>query len=344
MEMLFKKELITPQELKTQYAMSETARHLKQERDNTLHRIFLRKDNRLLLIVGPCSADREDAILDYMTRLSAVQEKVKDTVFIVPRLYTSKPRTIGKGYKGIIHQPDPECAPDIMKGILAVRHLHLSVIEETGFSCADEMLYPDNHRYISDLLCYCVVGARSVEDQLHRMAASGLGIPVGMKNPTSGNLNVMLNAILTARAPQDFLYCGWEVQTGGNPFAHAILRGYEDNFGHCFPNYHYENLQSLLALYYEKHIEDPICIIDCNHANSGKHYLEQARICKDVLHSRNMSGDIRSLVRGLMVESYIEDGCQSPHEHQYGKSITDPCLGWKKTENLIYELAERWWC
>ena len=341
-EMDFKKELITPSELKAQYPLSEKSRLLKQQRDNEIRGIFQGEDNRLLLIIGPCSADREDAVLDYMTRLRKLQDEVSEAIYIIPRLYTNKPRTTGKGYKGILHQPNPDLAPDLLKGIVAVRRLNLRAIEETGFSCADEMLYPENHPYISDLLAYCAVGARSVEDQLHRMAASGVGIPVGMKNPTSGNLKVLLNAITAAQTAQSFIYRGWEVQTQGNPYTHAILRGYENNFGRCLPNYHYEDLQYLLSLYYENHVPNPVCIVDCNHANSDKHYLEQIRIAMDVLHSRKLSGDIRKFVKGLMIESYLEDGAQSPHDHQYGKSITDPCLGWNKTEELIYNLAEQW--
>ena len=342
MGMVFKKELPTPADLKKKYPISEEIIRLKERRDQEIKEIFLGKDQRMLLIIGPCSADREDAVVDYISRLRKVQEKVLDQIYIIPRLYTNKPRTIGKGYKGILHQPDPDKDSDLLKGIITVRHLNVKVIEETGFTCADEMLYPDTHRFLSDLLSYVAVGARSVEDQLHRMTASGLGIPVGMKNPTSGNLTVMLNSIVAAQAKQEFIYRNWEVQTPGNPFAHAILRGYENKFGRSLPNYHYEDLQFLLSLYYEKNISDPTCIVDCNHANSDKHYLEQIRIAKDVIQSRRHSRDIKSFVKGLMIESYIEDGSQTPHEHVYGKSITDPCLGWEKTEQLILEMADLW--
>lgn len=342
MNMVFKKELPSPESLKRQYPVSPVLLELKERRDREIKDIFLGKDNRMLLLIGPCSADREDAVLDYMTRLRAVQEKVIDRIYIVPRLYTNKPRTVGKGYKGILHQPDPDKDSDLLKGILTVRHMNVRVIEATGFSCADEMLYPDTFQFLSDLLSYVAVGARSVEDQLHRMTASGLGIPVGMKNPTSGNLTVMLNSIIAAQTRQEFIYRNWEVQTSGNPFAHALLRGYENKFGRSIPNYHYEELQFLLSLYYEKNLSNPTCIVDCNHANSDKHYLEQIRISKDVLQSRRLSGDIRKFVKGLMIESYLEDGNQNPHDHQYGKSITDPCLGWNKTEKLIYELADLW--
>ncbi len=340
--MVFKKELPTPSELKEQYPVSMDLIALKARRDGEIKDIFLGKDDRMLLFIGPCSADREDAVLDYMARLRAVQEKVIEKIYIVPRLYTNKPRTVGKGYKGILHQPDPDKESDLLKGILTVRHMNVRVIEETGFTCADEMLYPDTHMFLSDLLSYVAVGARSVEDQLHRMTASGLDIPVGMKNPTSGNLTVMLNSIIAAQARQEFIYRNYEVQTLGNPFAHAILRGYENKYGRSIPNYHYEDLQLLLSLYYEKNLPNPMCIVDCNHANSDKHYLEQIRISKDILQSRKQSSDIRGFVKGLMIESYIEDGAQNPHEHVYGKSITDPCLGWAKTEQLIYELADIW--
>lgn len=342
LDMVFKKELPTPMELKEQYPVSKELVTLKDRRDREIKDIFLGKDNRMLLLIGPCSADREDAVLDYMVRLRKLQEKVSDKIYIVPRLYTNKPRTVGKGYKGILHQPDPDKESDLLKGILTVRHMNVRVIEETGFTCADEMLYPDTHHFLCDLLSYVAVGARSVEDQLHRMTASGLGIPVGMKNPTSGNLTVMLNSIIAAQARQEFIYRNWEVQTQGNPFAHAILRGYENKYGRSIPNYHYEDLQFLLSLYYEKNIANPTCIVDCNHANSGKHYLEQIRISKDILQSRRQSRDLNKFVKGLMIESYLEDGNQSPHEHQYGKSITDPCLGWNKTERLILELADIW--
>jgi len=342
MAMTFTKELPSPDELKERYPLSKELVLLKAQRDEEVKNIILGKDDRMLLIIGPCSADREDAVLDYMSRLRSIQEKVKDVIYIVPRLYTNKPRTIGKGYKGILHQPDPDKESDLLKGIITVRHMNVRVIEETGFSCADEMLYPSTHQYISDLLSYVAVGARSVENQMHRMTASGLSTPVGMKNPTSGNLTVMLNSILAAQASQEFIYRNWEVETSGNPFAHAILRGYEDQFGRCIPNYHYEDLEMLLTLYREKGIPNPACIVDCNHANSNKHYLEQIRIAKDVLQSRKHSKEIQVFIKGLMIESYLEDGNQSPHEHVYGKSITDPCLGWKNTERLIMDLAHLW--
>lgn len=342
LNMTFRKKLPDPEELKYQFPLAGEMEKLKVNRDKEVADIISGKDNRLLLIIGPCSADREDAVLDYTNRLRLVQEKVKDQILIVPRIYTNKPRTVGKGYKGILHQPDPEKEADLLKGIVTVRELNIRVIKETGFTCADEMLYPENMKYLNDLLSYVAVGARSVEDQQHRMVASGLGVPVGMKNPTGGNLSVMLNSIIAARTKQDFIFGEWEVSTPGNPYAHAILRGYENKFGQSIPNYHYEDLLLLLSLYYDRNITDPAVIVDCNHANSNKHYLEQVRISKDIVQSRRLSTDIRKFVKGLMIESYIEDGNQSIYEHCYGKSITDPCLGWIKTEKLIYELAELW--
>lgn len=342
LDMDFRKQLPEPEELRNEYPLTEELAALKEKRDNEIRKIILGKDNRLLLIIGPCSADREDAVLDYISRLRLVQERVEERVMIVPRLYTNKPRTVGKGYKGILHQPDPEKGSDLLKGITTVRNLNLKVMKETGFTCADEMLYPENHRFLCDVISYIAVGARSVEDQQHRMVASGLGIPVGMKNPTGGNLSIMLNSIVAAQSKQDFIYAKWEVSTPGNPLAHAILRGYENKFGSCIPNYHYEDILFLLKLYYDRNLEHPAAIIDCNHANSDKQFLEQIRISKDVAQSRRLSTDIRRFVKGLMIESYIEDGCQSLHDHTYGKSITDPCLGWVKTEKLIYDLADLW--
>ena len=342
MNMIFFRKAPIPLELKTQYPLSDAAKKLKEERDTVIQNIIEGKDDRMLLIIGPCSADYEDSVLDYMNRLKVVQKQVEEKIFMVPRLYTNKPRTIGKGYKGLLHQPDPEKPEDMIKGIIAVRELHQRAIVETGFTFADEMLYPDNHRYLSDLLSYVAVGARSVEDQQHRMTASGVGIPVGMKNPTGGDMSVMMNSILAAQAAHTFMYRGWEVKSPGNPLAHVILRGYVDKYGRNIPNYHYEDLNEVLHLYHENKLANPAVIVDCNHSNSGKKYLEQIRISKDVMHSRKMSVDIHSLVKGLMIESYIEDGNQKETEHCYGKSITDPCLGWEKTEKLIYELAELW--
>ncbi len=342
MDMNFIRKLPTPLELKTEYPVTKKIEKIKEKRDQELADIFTGKDHRLLLIIGPCSADNEDAVIDYISRLRDVQERVKDVIFMVPRIYTNKPRTIGKGYKGMLHQPDPNQHEDMLKGIIAIRHMHKRAVEETGFTCADEMLYPENHRYLSDLLSYVAVGARSSEDQQHRLVAGGVGIPVGMKNPTGGDLSVMMNSITAAQAPNMFLYRGWEVQTQGNPLAHAILRGAVDRFGNNIPNYHYEHLQQVFEMYQEKGLQNPAVIVDTNHSNSGKKYLEQIRISEDVMHSCHISKDIHNLVKGLMIESYIEDGNQGPHDGCYGKSITDPCLGWEKTERLIYQLADLW--
>lgn len=340
MQMEFKRKLPIPKALKEQFPLPQEVKDIKEKRDRQIEDIFTGRDNRFLLIIGPCSADREDAVLDYMQRLVKVQEKVKDKIFIIPRVYTNKPRTKGVGYKGMLHQPDPEKGEDLLEGLIAIRQMHTDVVKETGFTCAEEMLYPENHRYLSDLLSYVAIGARSVEDQQHRMVASGIGIPAGMKNPTSGDISVMMNSIIAAQSPQTFLYRGWEVSTTGNPMAHAILRGYVDRFGRSHPNYHYEDLMDLKEQYDKLQLRNPACIVDCNHNNSGKQFLEQIRIAKDVMHSMHVSGEIRRLVKGLMIESYLEDGCQKIGEGVYGKSITDPCLGWEKTEKLILDLAE----
>jgi len=340
MQMEFIRKLPTPAELKEQFPLDPQLKSLKSNRDAQIRDIFEGRDHRLLLIIGPCSADREDAVLDYMMRLAAVQEKVRDRIFIIPRVYTNKPRTKGTGYKGMLHQPDPHKTEDVLAGIIAIREMHTRVARETGFTCAEEMLYPENHRYLSDLLSYVAVGARSVEDQLHRIVASGIGIPAGMKNPTGGDITVMMNSIVAAQAPQNFVYRGWEVRTTGNPFAHAILRGYVDKFNNSMPNYHYEDLRSLLDAYEGSGLSNPSVIVDCNHSNSGKRYAEQIRIAKDVMHSCHVNPEIGGLVKGLMIESYLKDGCQKPEDSEYGLSITDPCLGWEKSEQLIYDLAE----
>ncbi len=341
MQMNFIRKIPSTQELKEQFPLSEKIKKIKEERDLSIQKIFEGKDDRFLLIIGPCSADREDAVLDYMNRLVEVREKVKDKIFIIPRVYTNKPRTKGVGYKGMLHQPNPQGEEDMLGGIIAIREMHTRVVKETGFTCAEEMLYPDNHRYLSDLLSYVAIGARSVEDQQHRIVASGVGIPAGMKNPTSGDISIMMNSITAAQSKQKFLYRGWEVTTEGNPLAHAILRGYVDAFGRSHSNYHYEDLRNLIDCYEkDSNLKNPAVIVDCNHANSDKKYLEQIRIAKDVLHSRRESVDIKKIVKGLMIESYIEDGCQPVSGTEYGKSITDPCLGWKKTQKLIYEIAD----
>ena len=341
MNMEFYRKLPIPKDIKEQCPLNPDATMALKARTIELEKIFCGKSHRFILIIGPCSADREDAVLDYIFRLRKVEEKVKDKIIIVPRLYTNKPRTTGEGYKGMLHQPDPNQDPDMLKGILAIRQIHMRAITETGFGCADEMLYPENHRYLSDLLAYVAVGARSVENQQHRLTASGLDIPVGMKNPTGGDINAMMNAIKAAHGSHVFLYRGWEVKTHGNPLAHAILRGYVDRFGVSHPNYSYEHLCDVYEKYMAVGLENPAVIVDTNHANSDKKYLEQINIAKDVLNSRRSSADIHSIVKGLMIESYLEDGAQKICGNSiYGKSVTDPCLGWDKTEKLIYEIAE----
>lgn len=340
MQMKFIRKLPSPQELMDEFPIDGKTKEIKQRHDEAIKNIITGKDNRFLLIIGPCSADNEEAVLDYTHRLVKVQEQVVDKILIIPRLYTMKPRTIGVGYKGMLHQPDPEGKEDMLAGIIAIREMNARVARETGFTCAEEILYPEIYRYLSDILSYAAVGARSVEDQLHRMVASGTGIPVGMKNPTSGDISVMLNSVAAAQHTQEFLFRGWEVRTTGNPLTHAILRGYVDSFGNSLPNYHYENLRNLVEAYGERDLKNPAVIVDCNHANSGKKYLEQIRIAKDVITSCYMSPDINNIVKGLMIESYIEDGNQKISEGTYGKSITDPCLGWEKTEKLILEMAD----
>ena len=341
MNMNFIGKLPIPQEIKKQYPITPELEAIKAERDVEIKKVFTGESDKFILVIGPCSADREDSVLDYISRLRNVQEKVKDKILIIPRIYTGKPRTTGDGYKGMLHQPNPDEKPDLIKGIIAIRELHMRALRETGFTCADEMLYPDNHRYLNDLIGYVAVGARSVENQEHRLTASGLNVPVGMKNPTSGDISVMMNSITAAQHAHAFIYRGWEVQSTGNPLAHAILRGYVDEKGHSFPNYHYEDLLGLADAYAAKNLQNPAVIVDTNHANSGKKYLEQIRIAKDVLHSCRQNADINKLVKGFMIESYIEDGAQKIGEGVYGKSITDPCLGWEKTERLICELAEQ---
>lgn len=340
MQMEFSRKLPTPLELKEEFPLDKHIVEIKEKRDKEIADIFTGKDNRFLLVIGPCSSDREDAVLEYMTKLAALQEKVTDQIFIIPRVYTNKPRTVGLGYKGMLHQPDPNKPEDMLQGIIAIRKLHTDVVKKTGFTCAEEMLYPENHRYLSDLLSYVAIGARSVENQQHRLVASGIGIPAGMKNPTAGDLSVMMNSVVAAQNGHRFLYRGWEVTTQGNPLAHCIMRGYVDRFGRSHPNYHYEDLQQIYEAYQGTDLKNPAVIVDCNHNNSGKKYLEQIRIAKDVLYSCKCSSEIDSMVKGLMIESYLLDGCQKPEEGVYGKSITDPCLGWEKTEQLIYDLAE----
>ena len=341
MNMDFKRKLPIPQDIKAQYPLTDALAAIKAKRDEEIKAIFEGRDDRFILVIGPCSADHDDSVIDYISRLRTVQDKVSDKIYIIPRIYTNKPRTTGDGYKGMLHQPDPTKESDMLKGLIAIRNLHIRAIRETGFTCADEMLYPENHRYLSDLLAYVAIGARSVEDQQHRLTASGLDIPVGMKNPTAGVISVMMNSITAAQHSHAFIYRGWEVQSHGNPYAHAILRGYVDDKGRSFPNYHYEDLARLAETYASKDLVNPAVIVDTNHANSGKKYLEQTRIANEIMQSCRQNSDIKKLVKGLMIESYIEDGAQKIGEGVYGKSITDPCLGWEKTEKLIYSLADQ---
>ncbi|MBR9947336.1 3-deoxy-7-phosphoheptulonate synthase [Clostridiaceae bacterium Marseille-Q4145] len=336
----FNKKLPIPKEIKAMYPLSEKCAALKAQRDKEIADVITGKDDRFLIIVGPCSADNETAVMDYLHRLVPIQEQIKDKCIIIPRIYTNKPRTTGEGYKGMVHQPDPEAAPDLLEGLIAIRKLHIRNIEETGLTAADEMLYPENWWYLADLLSYVAVGARSVEDQQHRMTVSGFDVPAGMKNPTSGDMTVMLNSVVAAQHAHSFIYRGWDVDTSGNPLAHTVLRGAVNKHGQVLPNYHYEDLRLLCELYAEKNLKNPACVVDTNHSNSNKQYLEQIRIAKEILHSRRYSDDIHKLVKGLMIESYIEDGSQKIHDHVYGKSITDPCLGWEKTERLLFEIAE----
>ncbi len=341
MSMDFIRKLPIPQEIKKQYPLSVAFEAVKEQRDKDIAAVLMGESDKRLLIIGPCSADREDAVMEYIHRLAKMQEQVKDKLIIIPRIYTNKPRTNGTGYKGMVHQPDPTKAEDMLEGLISIRKLHRRAIEETNFTCADEMLYPENYRYLSDLLSYVAVGARSVENQQHRLTVSGMDIAVGMKNPTSGDLPVMFNSIYAAQSHHTFLYRGWEVRTDGNPLAHAILRGYVNKHGESLPNYHYEDLLQTYHLYCEKELANPAVIVDANHANSNKCCLEQPRIVSEVLHCCRHNADIRKLVKGFMVESYLVDGAQKIGEGVFGKSITDPCLGWEKSEDLILRIADQ---
>ena len=338
--MNFKRKLPVPRDIKEQYPLSQELIRSKQQRDMLISDVFTGKSDRLVLIIGPCSADREDAVLEYCTRLAGLQEKVSDRLILIPRVYTNKPRTTGDGYKGLLHQPDPEKREDMLEGVIAIRRLHTNVLSQTGLSTADEMLYPDNYRYLSDLLAYVAVGARSVENQEHRLTASGIAVPVGMKNPTSGDISVMLNSIMAAQHRHTFIYRGWEVETTGNSMAHAILRGYVNRHGEAIPNYHFEDLEMLYNAYAAKGLENIGLIVDANHSNSAKKFAAQPRICKEVLHSCRHSENIHSMVKGFMIESYLEEGSQKIGEHIYGKSITDPCIGWAATERLVLDIAD----
>jgi len=341
MQMHFHRKLPIPQEVKKEFSLTERMIRVKEERDEEIKKVFDGTSDKFILIIGPCSADHSKPVLEYISRLKRVEEQVSDKILMIPRIYTNKPRTTGKGYKGMLHQPDPDAKPDMYKGIVAIRELHRAALRDYDFTCADEMLYPENYRYLSDLLSYVAIGARSVENQQHRLTASGISAPVGMKNPTGGDLSVMMNSIVAAQASHTFLYRGWEVTSEGNPYSHAILRGYIDYAGRNVSNYHYEDLLRVEDLYEKSNLKNPSVIVDTNHNNSGKKYLEQIRIAKDIVHSRNENADIKRLVKGLMIESYLEDGAQGIGEHVFGKSITDPCLGWEKTEKLIYDLAEK---
>ena len=341
MQMTFQRKLPIPKEVKAEFPLSEKMARIKAERDEEIKAVFEGRSDKFILIIGPCSADHREPVLEYISRLRKVADQVSDQIIMIPRIYTNKPRTTGQGYKGMLHQPNPDGKPDMYQGLLAIRDLHMEALRDYDFSCADEMLYPENYRYLSDLLSYVAVGARSVENQQHRLTASGIEVPVGMKNPTGGDLAVMLNSITAAQSSHTFLYRGWEVLTSGNPCAHAILRGYLDYAGRSISNYHYEDLLRVNELYEQSGLTNPSVIVDTNHNNSGKKYLEQIRIAKDVVYSRNQNPDIKHLVKGLMIESYLEDGSQGVHEHVFGRSITDPCLGWEKTERLIFDIAEK---
>lgn len=336
----FVNDLPSPDMIREQFPLAPGLAESKIQRDEEIKKIFTEESGKFIVIIGPCSADNEDSVVDYASRLVGVQERTRDKLIIIPRVYTNKPRTTGEGYMGMIHQPDPEKKPNMFEGILAIRHMHMRVLRETGLSTADEMLYPENLRYLSDMMSYIAVGARSVENQFHRLVASGCDVPVGMKNPTSGDLTVMLNSVVAAQLPHDFIFRGGEVQCPGNPLSHTILRGAVNKHGQSIPNYHYEDLRLLFELYGKRELANPACIVDTNHSNSNKRYQEQVRIAKEVLHSRRYSKDIRKLVKGLMIESYIVPGSQKVGEHCYGKSITDPCLGWEDTERLLYDIAE----
>lgn len=340
MSFKFLKKLPSPEEIKQEYGLSETAARTKQERDKMVSDIITGDSDKFLVIIGPCSADNEDSVCDYISRLKKVQEKVAEKLVLVPRIYTNKPRTTGEGYKGIAHQPDPEKRPDMVAGLIAMRKMHIRALEESGLSSADEMLYPENWPYVEDLLSYVAIGARSVEDQQHRLTVSGFDVSAGMKNPTSGDYSVMLNSVYAAQHPHHFVFRGYEADTSGNPLTHVVLRGAVNKRGVCIPNYHYEDLERLIQMYGEMDLKNPAAIIDSNHSNSNKQYEQQIRIVKEIMHNRKISPEIHKLVKGVMIESYIEPGCQKVGEHIYGKSITDPCLGWEESEDLIYHIAD----
>lgn len=339
MSFIYEKILPTPQEIIAEYPLTPELTDLKAKRDAEIADVFTGISDKFIVIVGPCSADNEESVCEYIRKLSVVNEQVKDKLIIIPRIYTNKPRTTGEGYKGLASQPDPNKAEDFVAGLIAMRKMHIRAMQETGLSAADEMLYPENYPYVEDLLSYVAIGARSVEDQHHRLVVSGFDVATGMKNPTSGDVTVMLNSVFAAQHPHKFTYRGYEVSTPGNPLAHTILRGSVSKNGRNLPNYHYEDLTNLLQMYNERDLQNPACIVDTNHSNSNKQYKQQVRIAKEILHSRKLDADIHRLVKGLMIESYLEEGCQKVTEGTYGKSITDPCLGWEDTENLLYHIA-----
>ena len=341
MQMNFHRKLPIPQEVKQEYPLTERMQGVKAARDAEIRSVFEGRSDKFILIIGPCSADHREPVLEYISRLKRLEAQVGDKIIMIPRIYTNKPRTTGQGYKGMLHQPDPDAKPDMYRGIVAIRELHMSALRDYDLTSADEMLYPENYRYLSDLLSYVAIGARSVENQQHRLTASGIEAPVGMKNPTGGDLGVMMNAITAAQSSHTFIYRGWEVTSEGNPYAHAIMRGYLDYAGRSISNYHYEDLLRVGEMYAKTELVNPSVIVDTNHNNSGKKYLEQVRIAEEIVQSRNQNADIKRLVKGLMIESYLEDGAQGMHEHTFGKSITDPCLGWEKTERLILDLADK---
>ena len=336
----FIKKLPTPDEIRAEYPVPEKVRQIKAERDAEIRKVFTGESDKFLVIIGPCSADNEEAVCDYVCRLAKVNEQVKDKLILIPRIYTNKPRTTGDGYKGIVHQPDPEKGVDFVAGLIAMRHMQIRAVEETGLTAADEMLYPENWRYVSDILSYVAIGARSVEDQQHRLTVSGFDVPAGMKNPTSGDFSVMMNSIYAAQHAHSFIYRGWEVKTTGNPAAHAVLRGATNKHGNNTPNYHYEDLVRVLEMYNKMDLVNPAVVIDANHSNSDKQFKQQIRIVKEVMHNRSINPDIRNLVKGVMIESYIEEGNQKIGDGVYGKSITDPCLGWADSERLIRDIAD----
>ncbi len=338
--MFFKRKLPVPAEIKSQYPLTKELARVKALRDREIAGVFTGSSRKKVLIIGPCSADREDAVLEYCERLARLQESVKERLILIPRVYTNKPRTTGAGYKGLLHQPNPAQEEDMLEGVIAIRRVHTNILAATGLSTSDEMLYPADYRYLSDLLSYVTVGARSVENQEHRLTSSGLSVPVGMKNPTSGDLSVMLNSIQAAQQGHTFIYRGWEVQTTGNDMAHAILRGSVNKQGQTIPNYHFEDLEFLYNAYSTKGLKNMALVVDANHANSGKKHWEQRRICKEVLHSCRHSENIRSMVKGFMIESYLEEGSQKIEDGIYGKSITDPCIGWAETERMVLDMAD----